>query len=76
MPIVPIIDAMKPEHAEVEQAAGILLAAQQAGWGPVSYAGEMHDRATYRLYWDLLQSARLTGVAIPREAAEAFFGAA
>lgn len=73
--IAPIIDAMKPEHAEVEQAAGILLAAQAAAWGPIRYEGEMHDRATYRLYWDLLQKARITGVAIPAPAAKAFFEA-
>jgi citrate lyase subunit beta/citryl-CoA lyase len=71
--IQPIIDAMKPAYEEVEAAAGILLAAQKAGWGPIQHHGEMHDRATYRLYWNRLRSARLTGMELPAEAEKAFF---
>ena len=72
--IQPIVDAMKPDHSEVENAAAILLAAQKTDWGPIQYAGELHDRATYRYYWELLQKAKITGVVIPAEANKAFFG--
>lgn len=72
--IQPIVDAMKPDHSEVENGAAILLAAQKTDWGPIQYAGELHDRATYRYYWELLQKARVTGVEIPAEAQQAFFG--
>jgi len=41
--------------------------------GPDSYEGELHDRATYRYFWEVLQKAKLTGVAIPEKAATAFF---
>jgi citrate lyase subunit beta/citryl-CoA lyase len=68
-----IVDAMKPDLGEVADGAAILLAAQRANWGPIQYAGELHDRATYRYFWELLQKARVTGVAIPEEAAIAFF---
>ena len=68
-----IVDAMKPDYSEVEDAANILLAAQQAEWGPIQYAGELHDRATYRYFWEVLQKARITGVGIPQNAAQAFF---
>jgi citrate lyase subunit beta/citryl-CoA lyase len=68
-----IIDAMKPELGEVADASAILLAAQRADWGPIQYHGELHDRATYRYFWELLQKAKVTGVAIPDEAATAFF---
>ena len=71
--IQPIVDAMKPQHAEVEDAARILLAAQKADWGPIQDNGEMHDRATYRHFWELLQKARVTGAEMPAEAATAFF---
>jgi citrate lyase subunit beta/citryl-CoA lyase len=71
--IQPIVDAMKPDLREVADAAGILLAAQRANWGPIQYSGELHDRATYRYFWQLLQKAKVTGVALPEEAAEAFF---
>lgn len=69
-----IVDAMKPDYSEVTDAANILLAAQFADWGPIQYAGELHDRATYRYFWEVLQKARLTGVEIPAAAAKAFFG--
>ena len=71
--IRPIVDAMKPDHSEVEDAAAILLAAQSAGWGPIQHAGELHDRATYRYYWEVLRKARVTGVPLPTAAAQAFF---
>lgn len=72
--IPPIVDAMKPDYSDVEDAGNILLAAQQADWGPIQYAGELHDRATYRFYWEVLQKARVTGVSIPDAARHAFFG--
>jgi citrate lyase subunit beta/citryl-CoA lyase len=60
-----IIDAMKPDFGEVEAAVNILSAAQDKSWGPIQYDGELHDRATYRYYWALLQKAKVTGLAIP-----------
>ena len=68
-----IVDAMKPNFDEVSDAASILLAAQAANWGPIQYAGELHDRATYRYFWEVLQKAKLTGVAISAESNQAFF---
>jgi citrate lyase subunit beta/citryl-CoA lyase len=44
--IQPIVDAMKPDYSEVEDAANILLSAQKSEWGPIQYQGELHDRAT------------------------------
>jgi len=71
--IQPIVDAMKPDYSEVQDGAAILLAAQAADWGPIQYGGELHDRATYRYYWEILQKAWVTGVQIPADAAKAFF---
>ncbi|MFD0912292.1 HpcH/HpaI aldolase/citrate lyase family protein [Methylophilus luteus] len=68
-----IVDAMKPNFDEVSDAANILLTAQAADWGPIQYAGELHDRATYRYFWEVLQKAKQTGVAMPAEAEKAFF---
>jgi citrate lyase subunit beta/citryl-CoA lyase len=70
-----IVDAMKPNYDEVSDAANILLAAQAVNWGPIQYAGELHDRATYRYFWEILQKAKLTNVAISDEANAAFFSA-
>src|SRR4029079_3538525 len=71
--IQPIVDAMKPDLGEVADASAILVAAQRANWGPIQYHGELHDRATYRYFWQLLQKAKVTGVTLPEEAADAFF---
>ena len=68
-----IVDAMKPNYDEVIDAANILIAAQDMAWGPIQYAGELHDRATYRYFWEVLQKAKLTNVTIPDEAQKRFF---
>ncbi len=68
-----IVDAMKPNYDEVTIASNILLAAQAAEWGPIQYDGELHDRATYRYFWEVLQKAKITNVVIPAEANAAFF---
>lgn len=68
-----IVDAMNPDYSEVVDAANILLAAQANDWGPIQYEGELHDRATYRYFWTLLQRAHVSGVDVPGEAAAAFF---
>ncbi len=71
--IVPIIEAMRPDFTEVEAAASILIAAQERSWGPIQHAGKLHDRASYRYYWELLKRARSTGMDLPHEAAARFF---
>ncbi len=71
--IVPIVEAMRPDFSEVEDASDILLAAQDAGWGPIQHAGKLHDRASYRYYWELLKRARATGMTLPAESAVRFF---
>jgi citrate lyase subunit beta/citryl-CoA lyase len=68
-----IVDAMKPNYDEVTIASNILLAAQAAEWGPIQYGGELHDRATYRYFWEVLQKAKLTSVEMPPAALQAFF---
>lgn len=68
-----IVDAMKPDYSEVNDACNILVAAQNNHWGPIQYQGELHDRATYRYYWQLLQRAQVTGLDIPEEAQQRFF---
>lgn len=68
-----IVDAMKPDYSEVNDAANILIAAQDNHWGPIQYQGELHDRATYRYYWQLLERAHVSGLALPEEAQKRFF---
>jgi citrate lyase subunit beta/citryl-CoA lyase len=71
--IRPILEAMRPDFAEVEEASAILASAQDKDWGPIQHRGRLHDRASYRYYWQLLQRARATGMALPPEAGRRFF---
>ncbi|MFX5622675.1 hypothetical protein ABTE00_21205, partial [Acinetobacter baumannii] len=71
--ITPIVSAFRPSHEEVTQAAAILAAAQDASWGPIQHDGRLHDRASYRYWWAVLQRAHTTGVDMPPEAAKRFF---
>ncbi len=60
-----IVKALSPTSSDVEMAAAILLAAQEANWGPIQHAGKLHDRASYRYFWTVLQKAHLSGQTIP-----------
>ena len=71
--IMPIVEAMRPDFAEVDEAAALLAAAQDAAWGPIQHEGKLHDRASYRYYWELLQRAQSTGMGIPADARRRFF---
>jgi citrate lyase subunit beta/citryl-CoA lyase len=50
------------------------MAAQAAGWAPISHRDTLHDRASYRYFWDVLARAHRTGQPLPAEVREAFFG--
>ena len=63
--IKPIVKAFTPRLSEVNEAAAILNEAMQANWGPISQHGRLHDRASYRYYWTVLQRAKLAGLALP-----------
>ena len=72
-----IVDAFAPSTAEVDQAIEILLAAQAAGWAPIRHRDTLHDRASYRYFWQLLQRAHQTsyagGAQLPGQVRQAFF---
>ena len=63
--IRPILAAMQPQTQEVELAAEIVCAAAAAQWAPISHKGKLHDRASYRYYWQLLEKAHATGLPLP-----------
>jgi citrate lyase subunit beta/citryl-CoA lyase len=71
--IRPVLEALAPTALEIEQAASLIEAAEQAQWAPVSHAGQLHDRASYRFFWQVLERANQTGRAMP-ESAHKFFG--
>jgi citrate lyase subunit beta/citryl-CoA lyase len=63
--IRPILQAFAPTGAEIETAARIIEAAAAAQWAPISHAGQLHDRASYRFFWQVLERAARTGADLP-----------
>jgi len=72
--IRPILQAMSPSEAQIDQASEIVLAAMAAEWAPISHGGQLHDRASYRFFWQLLERAHQTGRVLP-SAINLFFAA-
>ena len=75
--IRPIVDAFTPTVAEVDLAIEIIAAAQAADWAPIRHHDTLHDRASYRYYWQLLERAHRTSYAdgpqLPAEVRAAYF---
>jgi citrate lyase subunit beta/citryl-CoA lyase len=75
--IRPIVEAFAPSTAEVDQAIEILRAAQAAYWAPVRHDDTLHDRASYRYFWQVLERAHRTsmtgGEQLPAEVRSAWF---
>ena len=67
-----IVDAFAPSVDEVDQAANLIDRAIAADWAPVSVAGQLHDRASYRYFWQVLERAHQTGRPLP-EPVRSFF---
>ena len=70
--IRPILEALSPSEGEIAQAARIIEQARQAGWAPISFEGKLHDRASYRFHWQVLERAHSTGSRLPPEALQWF----
>jgi citrate lyase subunit beta/citryl-CoA lyase len=66
--IRPILAAFAPKAAQLQTATEILSAAQAADWAPISHQGQLHDRASYRYYWQLLERGHRTGAQLPQAA--------
>lgn len=66
--IRPILAAFAPSVVEIELATNIMQAAVQADWAPISFGGKLHDRASYRYFWQVLERAHQTGQQLPGEA--------
>ena len=73
--IRPILSAFAPQASDVSTAAEIIDRAQAADWAPIDYKGQLHDRASYRLFWHILERAFRTGQPLP-ETAQRLFGTA
>lgn len=66
--IRPILEAFAPSESDVEDAVAIIDAAVRADWAPISFGGKLHDRASYRYFWQVLERAHQTGRPLPTQA--------
>ena len=71
--IEPIVTAFAPSAAEVDMAIEIIDAAQAAQWAPTRHRDTLHDRASYRYFWQVLERAHRTGQPLPAQVVERFF---
>ena len=71
-----IVDAFAPTAAEVDHAIEIVHAAQAAHWAPIRHRDTLHDRASYRYFWQVLERAHRTGQPLPGEVRAAWFSGA
>jgi citrate lyase subunit beta/citryl-CoA lyase len=71
--IRPIVDAFSPSVAEIDDAIEVISAAQAAQWAPIRHRDQLHDRASYRYFWSLLEQAQAAGQPLTEAALERFF---
>lgn len=63
--IRPIVAAFSPSEAEIDTALTIIERAAAAQWAPLQHQGRLHDRASYRYFWQVIQRAHQTGHPLP-----------
>lgn len=56
-----IVEAFSPTAAEIDHALEILDSAQAAQWAPIRHHDVLHDRASYRYFWQVVERAERTG---------------
>jgi citrate lyase subunit beta / citryl-CoA lyase len=73
-----IVEAFSPTSDELAQAITIIQAAMAAGWAPIRHDDTLHDRASYRYFWQLVERAQRTALPgaplLPAELRQAWFG--
>jgi citrate lyase subunit beta / citryl-CoA lyase len=72
--IRPILAAFAADEASLQLASQIVASAAKADWAPISFDGKLHDRASYRYFWQVLERAHQTGQALPSQASQYFQG--
>ena len=67
-----ILQAFTPDADEVQFATDLLLKAAATQWGPISFEGKLHDRASFRYYWLVLERAHRMNNILPLSVAHWF----
>jgi citrate lyase subunit beta/citryl-CoA lyase len=56
--IDPILAAFTPSQALIDKACALLEKARAANWGPIRYEDQLHDRASFRFYTQVLERSQ------------------
>lgn len=72
--IDPILRGLAPSDDEIKEATAVLELAEAKDWAPIEHRGQLHDRASYRYDWDLLEEAHRAGRPLPEVALRWFSG--
>lgn len=67
-----ILSAMSPKAELAQTACEIISLALEARWAPISYKSVLHDRASYRYYWRIIERAYATGHTLDAKIAALF----
>jgi citrate lyase subunit beta / citryl-CoA lyase len=67
-----LLEVFLPLHSEIEKASRIVIKAWQQEWAPMSLDGQLHDRASYRYFWQVLERAHQAGQPLPDEIRQFF----
>ena len=62
-----LVEVFAPTADEVNEATHIIEQAARNDWAPTAVAGTLHDRASYRFFWQVLERAHQTGRPLPGE---------
>ncbi len=57
----PILAAFAPQVQTVQEAIEIVALGADSAWAPASFKQQLHDRASYRYHWQVLERAFATG---------------
>lgn len=68
-----IIEGMRPTESAIAEAAEIIRAGWSQQWAPIRHQETLHDRASYRYFWELLERAFATGAVLPEDILKNFF---
>ncbi len=67
-----ILQAFAPDPKDIEIATNIIAAAADSAWAPISFDSQLHDRASYRYHWQVLERAHRTGATLAAGVAHYF----
>lgn len=71
--IAPIIEAMNPDFSHLALAQAVLRQGYESAWGPIRHEGTLHDRASYRHFWSVVQQAQASGLPLDPDLVALFF---